>query len=98
MKTIGTKWPLGITIKKLFKGKDSKADSTSAEAVEPVRLSHKQRNETFEREIQMEIKRAEAMELRRLMMIVVAFFVFASAQHDTSIHPSIATGKEVIVS
>lgn len=98
MKIIGTKWSSGLTIKNLLKGKSNKSNSINIEAVDPVRPTPKQRIETFEREIQFEIKRAEAMELRRLMMIVVALFAFASAQHDTSTQPSIATGKEVIVS
>ncbi len=61
------------------------------------RPSHEERVAAFEREIQMEIKRAESMELRRLGMLSFGFLVFLTA-HQSLIEQVIAFGKEVIVS
>jgi len=97
MKTLGNKWPLGLVIKNLFKGQTINRDSEQMQESELDRPTHEQRTEAFEREIQIEIKRAESMELRRLGMLAFGFLVFATT-HQTLFKQVIAIGKEVTVS
>lgn len=95
MKTTLTKWPLALKLKSLFAGKTLRARKPqSSETYAHLRPCSKERAEIFERQINMEIHRAETFELRRagflsltLLLFGPLFFFFPLAA---------AIGKEVI--
>lgn len=95
MKTTITIKPLAFRIKNFFTAKASPSrDSQSSEKGEVQRSCPKEREEYLDRQLDMEILRAEASELRRVGFLSTALLIFGPLY--LSFPLAVSIGKEVI--